>query len=121
VEPVKVSSPWTNGRAEVRVRSLKEMVGVTNAEAVRETGMTISVQRCLTSWVIRHCEWIINCMRPCAAGPHGAWVTPHEASTDRSPNWKCFLKRILYKCRIEGRDRYEVEWYVGTRNSGDLL
>ena len=54
-----VERPQANGRAEQRVRNMKERLRII-VEEMRKKGIEILESPTLTSWAVRHAEWTAN-------------------------------------------------------------
>ncbi len=125
LEPVRTETPWANGRAEVRVRSIKEMLSIYCEEIKEKLGAILSVRSTLMRFVVRHSAWVINHVRRCQVSGLGMRVTTYEACTGKASRWETWtlFERILYKVKSQvrggGKPRMEQGWYLGTQANGD--
>ena len=59
-EAVPKEKPWTNGRAEVRVRHVKELLGIQRAEVEKKLGRFIPNRSKLWICIVRHVGFLMN-------------------------------------------------------------
>ena len=89
-----------NGRAEQRVRALRERLRIL-VEDARRQGTEIILDHPVAEWAVRHAEWIQNFLGKSDIDLSGGTIkiTPHEAHTgDQAPsNVVGFLERVLVR------------------------
>ena len=119
VAQTPVEQYQANGRAEQRVRTMKERLHITVAES-RKAGIQILNSTTLTSWAVRHAEWTANhLVRNDVEMVDGTTikVSPFEAHTGQSAPTKlaAYLERILVRAREEDpkQPRWKVGWLLG--------
>ena len=109
----------SNGRAEQRVRAMKERLQISVLEA-RSRGVEILDSGTLTSWAVRHAEWVANFLvKSDVELVDGSVikVSPYEAHTGKNPprQLAAFMERILVKRRDrdDPQPRWQVSWLLG--------
>ena len=119
VTTTALEQPQSNGRAENRVRAVKERLQITVMEA-RNRGVEILKSGTLTSWAVRHAEWVTNYLvKSDVELVDGSVikVSPYEAHTGMNPPRQLapFMERILVKRRErdEPQPRWKVAWLLG--------
>ena len=90
-----------NGRAERRVRALRERLQIL-VEDSRRRGTEIILDHLVAQWAVRHDEWVKNFLLKSRIDLRGGGtikITPHEAHTgDKAPsNVVCFRERVCFK------------------------
>ena len=118
-----VERSQANGRAEQRVRTLRERLQIT--VDARRRGAEIILDHLVAQWAVRHAEWIQNFSVKSDVDSSGGGtikITPHEARTeDKAPsNVAGFWERIPVRSRIndgkqptlmeDGSVRYNGSW-----------
>ena len=118
VTPVERSQ--ANGRAEQRVRALRELLHIVIEDAGR-CGVEIILDHPVAQWAVRHAEGIQNFLVKSDVDLSDGGTNrnhPDEAHTgDTAPsNAVEFLERILVRSKNQGRHTDQISGRLGTRS-----
>ena len=118
-----VEQSQANGRAEQRVRALRERLRIL-VEHARRRGTEIILDHSVARWAVRHAEWIQNFLVKSDLDLSDSGTTkisPHEAHTgDIAPNNVVgFLERVLVRNKIndDKQSRFLVGWSPGHKDA----
>ena len=119
----EVVQSQANGRAEQRVRALRERLHIM-VEDARRRGTEIVLDHLVAQWAVRHAEWIQNFLVKSDVDWSGSGtikITPHEAHTgDKAPsNVAGFLEQILVRNKIndDKQPRFLVGWSLDHKDA----
>ena len=118
-----VEQSRANGRAEQRVRALRERLQIM-VEDARRGGAEIILDHPVVRWAVRRVEWIRNFLVQGDVDLSGGGtikITPHEAHTgDKAQsNVAAFWERILVRNKIndDKQPRFLVGWSHGHKDA----